>query len=217
MRDAIARQMAASWQQIPHYRVATRIDVDRVISALEARNQRRAAAERVLPAAVLVHAAAQAVRAVPAVNGQWVDGAFRPGDGVHLGVVVALRAGGLLVPVLRDADSLDLDRTMDALRDLVTRARAGHLRASEVSDATFTVTDLGEGGADTVHPIIHPPQVAILGFGSIHPEVCAIDGQAVPRAVVHASLAGDHRAIDGRIGSLFLTTLTRILREDITP
>ena len=209
--------MTASWQQIPHYRVSTRIDVDATMKALEVRNVERAASERILPAAVLLRGVARAAAAVPAVNGRWIDGAFVPGEGVHVGVVVSLRTGGLLAPVIRDADSKDLVAIMGELRDLVTRARSGHLRASEISDATITVTDLGEGGVDEVSPIIHPPQVAIVGFGAVHPEVCAVDGEAIVRSVVHASLGADHRAIDGRIGSLFLSTLAHHLQEFLEP
>ena len=217
MRQAIARQMTASWQQIPHYRVTTRIDVHRTMEALDARNLGHAASERILPAAVLLHAVARAAAAVPAVNGHWIDGSFVPGTGVHLGVVVSLRGGGLLAPVIRDADRKDLATLMSDLRDLVTRARSGHLRASEVGTATITVTDLGEGGVDAVSPIIHPPQVAIVGFGAVHAEPWADGSDVVVRSVVCASLAGDHRAIDGRIGSLFLTHLADYLQEPLEP
>ena len=94
-------------------------------------------------------------------------------------------------------------------------ARTGRLKASEVGGATFTITELGEGGVDSVVPIIHPPQVAILGFGAVHDEAWAEDGMIAVRAVVHATLAGDHRAIDGRIGSAYLTTLTKYLQEPL--
>lgn len=217
MRRAIARLMTAAWQEIPHYQVATRIDLHVAIESLERRNAEHTAAERILPAAVLVHAAARAAAAVPGVNGHWVDDAFVPGDGVHVAVVVALRSGGLLAPVIRDAASKDLVTVMAEMRDLVTRARTGRLRASEVGGATFTVTELGEAGVDRVVPIIHPPQVAILGLGAVHDEAWAEHGMIAVRPVVHATLAGDHRAIDGRLGSLYLTTLTKFLQEPIAP
>ena len=215
MRRAIARLMTTSWQTIPHYQVATRIDLHLMIEALEQRNSAHTAAERILPAAALVRAAAQAAASVPGVNGFWIDDAFVPGEGVHIGVVVALRRGGLLAPVVRDADRKDLVTIMAEMRDLVTRARTGRLKASEVGGATFTITELGEGGVDSVAPIIHPPQVAILGFGAVHDEAWAEDGMIAVRAVVHATLAGDHRAIDGRIGSAYLTTLTKYLQEPL--
>lgn len=217
MRRAIARLMTTSWQTIPHYQVATRIDLHLMIEALEQRNSAHTAAERILPAAALVRAAARAAASVPGVNGFWIDDAFVPGGGVHIGVVVALRRGGLLAPVVRDADRKDLVTIMAEMRDLVTRARTGRLKASEVGGATFTITELGEGGVDSVVPIIHPPQVAILGFGAVHDEAWAEDGMLAVRAVVHATLAGDHRAIDGRIGSAYLTTLAKYLQEPLEP
>lgn len=91
---------------------------------------------------------------------------------------------------------------MAELRDLVTRARTGHLHALDVGSATFTVTQLGENEVEDVTPIIHPPQVAILGLGAPHREPWAVDDMLAVRPVVHASLAADHGAIDGRIGSL---------------
>ena len=215
MRRAIARLMTTSWQTIPHYQVATRIDLHLMLDALEQRNAGHTATERILPAAALVRAAARAAASVTGVNGFWIDDAFVPGDGVHIGVVVALRRGGLLAPVVRDADRKDLVTIMAEMRDLVTRARTGRLKASEVGGATFTITELGEGGVDSVAPIIHPPQVAILGFGAVHDEAWAEDGMIAVRAVVHATLAGDHRAIDGRIGSAYLTTLTKYLQEPL--
>ncbi|MGB8857834.1 MAG: dihydrolipoamide acetyltransferase family protein [Ilumatobacteraceae bacterium] len=213
MRIAIARQMTKSWQEIPHFRVATRIEVSGLLAQLAGLNERRSVAERVLPAAALLRAAAQAAADVKGVNGWWQDGAFRPAPEVHVGVVVALRSGGLLAPVIRNADQKTLDQVMAELRDLVTRARTGHLRASDVGSATFTVTQLGENEVEDVSPIIHPPQVAILGLGALHHEPWAVDDALAVRPVVHASLAADHRAIDGRIGSLYLNALRRHLQE----
>lgn len=217
MRRTIGRVMKRAWQEIPHYQVASRIDLHQCLDFLTALNAQRSAASRILPAAVLARAAARAAAAVPGVNGHWVNDSFVPGDGVHLAVVVALRTGGLLAPVIRDAGSKSVDTMMAEMRDLVTRARTGHLRASEVTGATFTITELGEGGVDTVVPIIHPPQVAILGLGAIHDEAWAENGMLAVRPIVHATLAGDHRAIDGRLGSLYLTAFAHCLQEPIEP
>ena len=157
-----------------------------------------------------LRAAARAAADAPGVNGWWIDGAFAPAHEVHLGIVVSLRSGGLLAPVIRDADQKSLDEVMAELRDLVTRARSGRLRGSQLSGATFTVTQLGDNEVEIVVPIIHPPQVAILGLGSIHDQPWAIDGMIGVRPVVHATLAADHRAVDGRIGSLYLTALAHL-------
>jgi pyruvate dehydrogenase E2 component (dihydrolipoamide acetyltransferase) len=211
MRRAIARQMVKAWQEIPHFHVATRIDVGDAMNDLQRRNEGRVVAARILPAAVLVQAAARAAGDVSGVNGWWRDGAFEPATGVHVGIVVALRTGGLLAPVIHDANLKDLSSVMDDLRDLVTRARSGRLRASEVQGATFTITLLGEGEVETVTPIIHPPQVAILGLGAVINQPWVVGGSIEARPVVHATLAADHRAVDGRIGSQYLTALQHYL------
>jgi pyruvate dehydrogenase E2 component (dihydrolipoamide acetyltransferase) len=217
MRRTISRLMTKAWQEIPHYHVGLRIELSRCLQDLAVINDSRSAATRILPGAVLVHAAAQAAATVPGVNGYWRDDAFVPSASVHLGLVVALRGGGLLAPVIHDAADKPLDTIMAEMRDLVTRARTGRLRASEVTGATFTVTQLGDGEVDEVTPIIHPPQVAILGLGAIHDEPWAEGGMLAARPVVHATLAGDHRAIDGRVGSLYLNALKRCLQESLTP
>jgi len=214
MRRAIARQMLASWREVPHFQVAQRIELHRPLARLESMNGQRSAAERILPAAMFVKAAARAAADVPGVNGGWRDDGFVPADDVDIGVVVALRRGGLLVPVIRGAHRLDLDAVMSTLRDLVTRARAGRLRASEVGGASITITQLGEGEVDRVVPIIHAPQVAIVGIGAVHDEAWAEDGTLAVRPVVHATLSADHRAVDGRVGSLYLAALRRHLLED---
>jgi pyruvate dehydrogenase E2 component (dihydrolipoamide acetyltransferase) len=150
---------------------------------------------------------------VPDCNGFWVDDAPAPSDSVHLGVAISLRGGGLVAPAIHDADRRTLDELMAALRDLVNRARAGSLRASEMSDPTITVTNLGEHGVQLVHGVIFPPQVALVGYGAILPRPWT-DGEGIDvRPVVTATLAGDHRASDGARGAAFLRHVDRGLRS----
>lgn len=216
MRSAIARAMTRSNTEIPQYHLGEHVDVEDTLRWLDRRNDGLPAARRVLPAALLLRATALACRRVPDLNGFWIDDALVPGDGVHLGVAVALRGGGLLVPAIRDADRLDLDETMAAMRDVVQRARSGGLRGSELTDATITVTNLGDTGVETVHPLIHPPQVAIVGAGRIRPVPAVVDGMVGPRRMLHLTLAGDHRATDGHRGSQFLAAIAAHLTEPET-
>jgi pyruvate dehydrogenase E2 component (dihydrolipoamide acetyltransferase) len=213
MRLAIGALMARSKREIPHYYLQTQIDMSRAMAWLEEENLRRSVPDRLLPSALLLSAVAGAVAAMPAMNGSWVDGAFRPADGVHLGVAISLRGGGLIAPALHDADHKSLDELMSGLRDLVTRARTGRLRSSEMSDPTITVTNLGEQGVDLVHGVIYPPQVALVGFGGIRERPWAANGMIGARPVVIATLAADHRASDGHAGSRFLTTIDHRLQE----
>lgn len=213
MRKAITRSMSRSKREIPHYYLATRIDMDRALTWLEEVNSQLPVTKRVLSAVLLLKATARAVREVPDLNGHWLDEGFRASEPVHLGVAITLREGGLVAPAIHDADKLELGELMEHLRDLVTRARSWRLRASEMSDPTITVTNLGDRGVDTAFPVIIPPQVAMVGFGKIVEEVVAVDGEPTVHSVVHATLAADHRVTDGHTGGLLLTELDRLLQK----
>ncbi len=153
------------------------------------------------------------MRKTPRLNGAFLDGEFRPGDGVHIGWAVSLRGGGLIAPAIRDANQRSLPELMSAMRDVVERARKGALRSSELGSATITITSLGDRGAETVAAIIHPPQVAIIGFGRIVMRPWVVDGRIEARTVVVATLAADHRVTDGHAGGLFLSAIRDFLQE----
>jgi pyruvate dehydrogenase E2 component (dihydrolipoamide acetyltransferase) len=216
MRQAIARAMARSKREIPHYYLAHDVDFSAAQRFLGARNEAVSVTERTLPAALLLKATAVAVRRVPELNGFWVDDALRRSDAVHLGVAISLRGGGLVAPAIHDADQCTIEELMHALRDLVNRARAGSLRSSELSDPTITVTNLGEQGVQLVHGAIYPPQVALVGFGAILERPWAADGMLGVRPVVTATLAADHRASDGARGAVLLNQIAAALQEPST-
>ena len=211
MRAAIARAMTRSKREIPHYYLQTTIDFQKSRLWLTEANREREVLRRLLPSVLLLKATALALAKVPELNGHWIDGAFRPSEARHLGVAISLRGGGLLAPAIRDVDGKSLDTLMEALRDLVERTRGGRLRSSEISDATLTVTSLGDAGAETVYGVIYPPQVALVGFGRIAERPWAENGMIGVRTVVTASLAGDHRVSDGIRGAKFLAELSRLL------
>ena len=213
MREAIGALMARAKREIPHYYLELQIDMSGALEWLHQANLARAVNDRVLPSVLLLSAVARAVVEMPEMNGFWIDGAFQPGAGVHLGVAISLRAGGLIAPALHDADKKSLGEIMAGVRDLVARARAGRLRSSEMSDPTITVTNLGERGVDLVHGVIYPPQVALVGFGAVRERPWAVDGMLGVRPVVTATLAADHRASDGHAGSRFLTLIERKLTK----
>jgi pyruvate dehydrogenase E2 component (dihydrolipoamide acetyltransferase) len=212
MRQAIAAAMARSKREIPHYYLGADLDLSRALGWLAEENGRRTVADRLLPAVLLLKATALAARAVPEVNGHHVEGVFRPAAAVHLGVAISLRQGGLIAPALHDADRRPLGELMRDLTDLVTRARRGGLRSSELSDATLTVTNLGDLGAAAVYGVIYPPQVALVGFGRIVERPWASAGRVDARPVVTATLSGDHRVSDGLRGAQFLAELERLLQ-----
>lgn len=210
MRDAIARAMSRSKREIPHYYVATTIDLGPALAWLGAANEQRSVAERIVPAVLPLKAIALALRAVPELNGRYERGFVRS-DRVHLGVAIHLRGGGLVAPAIHDFDRLSVGDAMAALADLSERARAGRLRSSEMSDGTITVTSLGERGVEEVLPVIVPPQVAMVGLGKIVERPWVVGGSLAVRPVLRATLAADHRVTDGHLGARFLAKLAELL------
>ncbi len=212
MRKAIAAAMSRSKREIPHYYLATDIDVSRVTDWLAAENLKRDVSARLLPVVPLMKAVALALRQVPELNGTWAEGGFRRSGAVHLGMAIAMRGGGLVAPAIHDADRKNLDALMSDLRDLITRVRGGRLRSSEMSDPTITLTNLGEQGVESVFGVIYPPQVAIVGLGKITDRARVEGGTVVARKVLTATLAADHRVSDGHRGGLFLAALAKLLQ-----
>ena len=213
MREAIARLMARSKREIPHYYLGTDVDFSRSRTWLDQFNAERPVGERLLPALLQLKAVAVASVEYPEFNGFWVDDHFVAGQGVHLGVAISLRGGGLIAPALHDAAAKTLDDLMRDLRDLVARTRAGRLRSSEMSDATITVTNLGDQGVDTVFGVIYPPQVALVGFGRVTERPWAENGMVGARPTVSVTLAADHRASDGARGARFLARIEQLLQD----
>lgn len=212
-RRAVGVLMARSAREIPHYYLATDVDLLAATDWLRARNETVPLAERIVPAALLLRAVATAATRVDGVNGTWAGDHFVPATRVHLGVAVALRGGGLVAPTIPDADHLDVRETMDALRGVVERARSGVLRSSDAVAGTITVTDLGDQGVDEILGVIHTPQVALVGFGTVRERPWAADGMLGVRPVVRASLAADHRVSDGRDGARFLRLVADLLQR----
>lgn len=213
MRRAIALAMARSNREIPHYYLETHINMERAVRFLESENQKRPIKDRLLIGVVLIKAVAKALTEVPELNGFWKDDRHQPQESIHIGLAIALRQGGLVVPALHDCDTKSLDELMQGMTDLIARARSGRLRGSELTDATITITHLGDLGVETVFGVIYPPQIALVGFGKIVDSPWAEDGMVGVRPVLTATIAGDHRATDGRRGAQFLTVLNRLLQE----
>jgi pyruvate dehydrogenase E2 component (dihydrolipoamide acetyltransferase) len=213
LRQAIGAAMARSKREIPHYYLATTIDMHEAMTWLAEENLRRPVTDRLLYGVLLIKAVALALKEVPELNSVWrgSEAVLRPA--VHVGVAISLRGGGLVAPALHDTAGQSLGDLMRQFRDLVQRARSGGLRSSELSDPTITVTSLGERGVESLFGVIFPPQVAIVGFGKIVERPWAVGGQVVTRRLVTATLSADHRVSDGHRGGLFLAAVDRLLQE----
>jgi pyruvate dehydrogenase E2 component (dihydrolipoamide acetyltransferase) len=213
MRAAIAVAMARAKREIPHYCIQHTADLGPATEWLARANADRPPERRLVLGALLVRAVALSVRALPEFNGFFRDGRFEPSERVHVGHAIALRGSGLVAPAIHDADRISLDEVMAKLRDLVNRVRAGRYRSSELADPTVTLTSLGDRGADTLLPIINPPQVAIIAAGTPARRPWLVGEEIVPRPLVQLALAADHRVSDGHRGALLLAEIARRLSE----
>lgn len=212
IRTAVAAAMSKSNKEIPHYYLGKSIDMTHALTWLKEENSKRTAKERLLPVVLLIKATAQSLTEFPDLNAIWDDGLQQKKD-INIGFVVSLRSGGIIVPAIHQANLKNVDEIMEALNDIIPRARALKLRSSELSDSTVTITSIGDGGADTIFGVIYPPQVAIIGFGSISEQPFAQDGMLGIRSSIFVTLAGDHRATDGLTGSGFLVSLNKYLQN----
>ena len=218
MRRRTAEHMVQSLlHTAPH--VTTVFEAD-MAAVLEDRARRREEfAQRGVPltlSAYLVQAAVAAIRVVPEANSRWTDAALEIFDAIHIGVATAVEGSGLIVPVLRNAHTLDLFDTARALDDLVSRARAGKLTPADVRGGTFTISNHGVSGSLLATPIvINQPQSAILGIGKLERRAAVIedgDGERIgvrPRCYVTLTL--DHRAMDGHQANRFMQTFVDTL------
>jgi len=210
IRMAVAAAMSKSNREIPHYYLETKVDMSKALAWLTEANKQRTVKQRLLPVVLLLKAVSKALLEVPDLNGYWENGLQQKKD-INIGFVVSLRTGGVMIPAIHDADKKSLDEMMASLNDIIPRARAMKLRSSELSESTITVTNLGEGNVETVFGVIYPPQVAIVGFGSIAEQPWADSGMLDVRPVLTVSLSADHRATDGATGSRFLMAIKNYL------
>lgn len=216
MRRAIAAAMARSKREIPHYYLQHTIELTKAQAWLTEWNASRPPAERLLMGALLAKATALALRDFPEFNGFYGADGFAPSSAIHLGLAIAIRGGGLAAPAIHNTDQLGIAELMQQMRDLVGRVRRGAFRSSEISDPTITLSSLGDRGVEMLLPVIYPPQVAIVGFGTpgLRPWVSE-EGISV-RLLVTATLGADHRVSDGHRGALFLRAIGDLLQTPET-
>jgi pyruvate dehydrogenase E2 component (dihydrolipoamide acetyltransferase) len=212
IRLAVAAAVSKSNKEIPHYYLEKKIDMTKALTWLREANSKRPIQKRLLPAALIIKATAKSLVDFPNLNAIW-DNGLQLKKEINIGFVVSLRGGGVIVPAIRNANLKSVDEIMEALNDIIPRARAMKLRSSDLTDTTISITSLGEGGADMVFGVIYPPQVAIVGFGGSSQQAFVENGMLGIRPIFTATLAGDHRATDGITGSDFLSALNNNLQN----
>jgi pyruvate dehydrogenase complex dihydrolipoamide acetyltransferase long form len=202
-----ARNLTASWNAIPHFVQMVRVDMSRALAARKALGE---GGTKVGITDLILAATVQALKENPRINANYENGEMLIYDRVNLGVAVDTPEG-LIVPIVHDADRLELPALSARVAELAERARSRQLRPTDLEGATFTVSNLGAYGVENGTPVIFAPQVALMFVGAIRDEVLAIDGHIEIRPAMHISIAYDHRGIDGATASRFTTRVKAIL------
>lgn len=210
MRRAIARRMVESKQQIPHFYLSTEIEMDALLATADTANADRAREDRVTVTAYLLRAVALTLAEHPAFNATWNGAVIEQVDAINIGVAIALD-DGLIAPALLDCRARDVADLATGLTDLVARTRAGKLRAAEIGEGTFTLSNLGMFDITSFTAIVTPPQVAILATAKTVERPVVRDGQIVVRRIMTATLSSDHRVVDGVAAARFLATLKGLI------
>jgi pyruvate dehydrogenase E2 component (dihydrolipoamide acetyltransferase) len=212
MRKIIARRLAESKFTAPHFYVTMSIDMDKAVEA-------RGKLNEVSPVKIsfndlVLKAVALALKQHPAINSSWLGDKIRINHHIHIGVAVAIE-DGLLVPVIRFADTKSLSQIGVEVKDLAQRAKNKKLQPADWEGSTFTISNMGMFGVDEFTAIINPPDACILAVSAIQQVPVVKNGAVVPGNVMKLTLSCDHRVVDGATGSAFLQTVKSLLEEPL--
>jgi pyruvate dehydrogenase E2 component (dihydrolipoamide acetyltransferase) len=212
MRKTIARRLSESLFTAPHFYLTMRIDMD---AAVAARTQLNADGKtKISFNDMVIKATALALKQHPKVNSSWLGDKIRYNHHVNIGVAVAVDEG-LLVPVVRFADTLSLTQISAQVKDYAQKAKDKKLQPADWEGSTFTISNLGMFGIDQFTAIINPPDACILAVGGISQEPVVKNGAVVPGNIMKVTLSCDHRVVDGATGAAFLQTLKNLLEEPL--
>ena len=212
MRKVIAKRLSESLFTAPHFYLTMKINMDAAIQARTLLNED--ANTKISFNDMIVKATALSLKQHPKVNSSWMGDFIRENHHVNIGIAVAVDEG-LLVPVLRFADSLSLSQISGNVKEFAKKAKEKKLQPADWEGSTFTISNLGMFGIDSFTAIINPPDACILAVGGISQEPVVKGGQVVPGNVMNVTLSCDHRVVDGATGSAFLQTLKRLLEEPL--
>ncbi|GIW17771.1 MAG: acetyltransferase component of pyruvate dehydrogenase complex [Tepidiforma sp.] len=215
MRKAIAHRMALSKQTQPHYYLTLDIDMTDALAFRAQLNAGLPEGQKVTINDLIVKACAIALERHPKFNAAYSEEGLRMHERINICIGIALDEG-LIAPAVLDCQAKSLGRIAQETKDLIERARAGKLTSAEYGEGTFTITNLGAYGVETLIGIINPPQAAILGVGSVMPKPVVRDGEVVVRQVMKVALSADHRVTDGAEGARFITEIRGILEQPAT-
>ena len=211
MRRVTAERLQAAKRTIPHFYLSADCAMDAAMRVRAVVNERGSDPGLTLTD-FIVRAAALALREVPAANSSWSEGAVRLYDSADIAVAVDTPQG-LITPIIRQADGKDLRAISRELKALSARAREGALTPEEYTGGTFTISNLGMYGVDSLYAIVNPPQSCILGVGAARPQPIVSDGRVAVATTAAFTLSADHRAIDGATGARLLAAIRAFIEE----
>jgi pyruvate dehydrogenase E2 component (dihydrolipoamide acetyltransferase) len=212
MRKVIAKRLSESLFTAPHFYLTMKINMDAAIKARTLLNEN--ATTKISFNDMIVKATALSLKQHPKVNSSWMGDFIRENHHVNIGIAVAVEEG-LLVPVLRFADSLSLSQISGNVKEFAKKAKDKKLQPADWEGSTFTISNLGMFGIDQFTAIINPPDACILAVGGIAQEPIVKGGEIVPGNVMNVTLSCDHRVVDGATGAAFLQTLKSLLEEPL--
>lgn len=216
MRRTIARRLTESKQTVPHYYLTIDVDIGPLADAREAINSElKAGGRKVSLNDLIIKAAAVALRRVPEVNASWMGKEIHYHQVVDISVAVAID-DGLMTPVVRDADRKGVAQIAGEVKELAARAREKRLQPEEMSNGTFSISNLGMFGIEEFAAVINPPEGAILAVGTVRHEPVLADGAIVPGRRMRFTMSCDHRVVDGATGARFLAVFKRIVESPFT-
>jgi len=213
MRKTIARRLAESKFSAPHFYLTMEIEMDEMMKAREAINM-VAAPVKISYNDLVIKAVSIALRENPKVNASWRGDFIRYNNHIHIGMAVAVE-DGLLVPVIRFADSKTLSQISSESKDFAQKAKNKKLQPADWEGNTFTISNLGMFGIEEFTAIINPPDACILAIGGIKETPIVKDGKVVPGHIMKVTMSCDHRAVDGATGSAFLQTFKQLMENPI--
>lgn len=214
LRKMVGDNVAKSAQTAPHVTLTAEVDVTELAKVRKQilEEFERKYGTRLTFTDLITKAVARAILDHPLINSSLQGNEIRIFPDVNIGVAVAVE-GGLIVPVIHNADRKSLAEISTRLKELVEKGRSGNLSSAEISGGTFTITNLGSYGVDIFNPIITPGQSAILGVCRIAEKPVVVDGQVAIRSMMNLCLSFDHRVLDGAPAAEFLQTLKRLLES----
>ncbi|MGO4127435.1 2-oxo acid dehydrogenase subunit E2, partial [Inquilinus sp. YAF38] len=213
MRKTVARRLLESKQTVPHFYLTVDIELDALLKLRKELNDRGDVKLSVND--LIIKAAALALRKVPAANTSWTDESMIQYERVDISVAVAT-PGGLITPIIKDADRKGLGTISGEMKDLAARARDGKLKPEEYQGGTFSISNLGMFGVKDFAAIINPPQSCILAVGAGTQRPVVKDGALAIATVMSCTLSVDHRAVDGAVGAEYLAAFRALVEAPLS-